>query len=291
MHYYTIDERAARTAHEMNSLRAFQEGRATADYQSQVEAAAEMAAERKKRVDPMYHDKIDGLLDAYARKLAAWYNQGFAIESRCPSVMVSGAGNFPVRKKEKQNAARERHHRDYETVKGLLDKIQALGCGGISSDDPEALSKLKEKLAGLERNHEAMKAVNAYYRRHKTLDGCPGLDENLRQDLGKYSHLGFIPTYKLSYNLAEIRRIKQRIAGLERLAEKPPQGWKFDGGEVVVNTGQNRLQILFVGKPDGTMRDALKRRGFRWAPSQKAWQRQLTGNAMSAAKEILAACS
>ena len=287
MNYYPINESAARTAHEMNSFRPFQEGQATAEYKNQVDAASDMAADRKKLVDPTYHDKIDALLDAYARKLAAWYNRGFDIESRCPSVMVSGSGNFPVHKKEKQNAARERHHRDYEAVKGLLDKIQGIGTGGISSDDPEALKKLKEKLAGLERNHENMKAVNAYYRKHKTLDGCPDLYEDIRQDLEKYSHLGFIPTYRLSYNLAEIKRVKQRIAALERLAERPPQGWKFDGGEVVVNTGENRLQILFEGKPDAIMRTALKKRGFRWAPSRGAWQRQLTNNAMYAAKEVL----
>jgi hypothetical protein len=287
MNYYPINEKAARLAHEMNSFRPFTEGRTTAEYQSQVDAAAEMAAERKERVDPTYHGKIDGLLDAYARKLAEWYNKGFNIDSRCPSVMISGASNFPVRRKEKQNAARERHHKDYQAISGLLDRIQALGTGGISSDDPEALNKLKEKLAGLERNHEYMKAVNVYYRKHKTLDGCPGLDENIRQDLERYSHLGFIPTYKLSYNLAEIKRVKQRITELERLAERPPQGWKFGGGEVVVNNGENRLQILFDGKPNEEMRRTLKSRGFRWAPTQGAWQRQLTNNAIYAAKEVL----
>ena len=287
MNYYPINESAARVAHEMNSFYTFKEGQATTEYKGQVDAAASMAAERKMLVDSIHHRKIDVLLDAYARKLADWYNKGFNIESSCPSVLISGAGNFPVRKKEKQNAARERHHKDYKAISGLLDKIQSVGAGGISSNDPEALNKLKEKLAGLEQNHEAMKAVNAYYRRHKTLEGCPGLDENIRQDLERYSHLGFIPTYKLSYNLAEIKRVKQRIRELENLAEKPPQGWKFDGGEVLVNSGENRLQILFDGKPDEAMRNTLKRKGFRWAPSQGAWQRQLTNNAIYAAKTVL----
>lgn len=66
------------------------------------------------------------------------------------------------------------------------------------------------------------------------------------------------------------------------------QGWKFDGGEVVANDEANRLQIFFDGKPGDSMRDILKSRGFRWAPSVKAWQRQLNNNAMAAAKKVLA---
>jgi hypothetical protein len=287
MKYYPINEKAARLAHEMNSFRNFNEGQATTEYKSQVDEATEMATERKGWVDPIHHAKIDGLLNAYARKLADWYNKGFSIDSRCPSVLISGAGNFPVRQKQKQNAARDRHYKDYQAINALLDKIQAIGSGGISSDDPDALKKLKEKLAGLERNHLGMKAVNAYYRKHKTLEGCPELNEKMRQDLERYSYLGFIPTYKLSYNLAEIKRVKQRITEIERLAVRPPQGWKFDGGEVVVNSDENRLQILFEGKPNEVMRCSLKRRGFRWAPSQGAWQRQLTNNAICAAKEVL----
>ena len=47
--------------------------------------------------------------------------------------------------------------------------------GGISADDPNAVSKLESKLAKLETLQETMKAVNTYYRKNKTLDGCPHL--------------------------------------------------------------------------------------------------------------------
>lgn len=64
--------------------------------------------------------------------------------------MISGGGNFPIRKKEKQNAARERHMGEWEAIKGLLGKIEAAGTGGISSDDPDALAKLRVRLSDLE---------------------------------------------------------------------------------------------------------------------------------------------
>ena len=43
----------------------------------------------------------------------------------------------------------------------------------ISADDPDAIQKLEAKLKQLQELQERMKAVNAYYRKNKTLDGCP----------------------------------------------------------------------------------------------------------------------
>ncbi len=41
----------------------------------------------------------------------------------------------------------------------------------ISSDDPEAIAKLTEKLEGLKQTQEFMKAVNAYYKKNGTCQG------------------------------------------------------------------------------------------------------------------------
>ena len=71
MNYYQINETAARTAHDMNSFYTFTEGKATAEYKSQVDAAASMAAEKKTLVDPIHHGKIDALLNAYAWSFGA----------------------------------------------------------------------------------------------------------------------------------------------------------------------------------------------------------------------------
>ena len=94
------------------------------------------------------------------------------------------------------------------------------------------------------------------------------------------------PAYELSNNLANIKRIRERIASLEKLKEAPPEGWTFDGGQVVVNTEENRVQLIYDEKPDADTRAKLKENGFRWAPSQKAWQRQLNSAGMYAAREV-----
>ena len=99
--YYPINEDAARQAKEMNSFSDYQPGSATAGYQAMVDKAAGIAEKQKARVDPMYHEKIDYLVDLYARKLAENLNQANVIDARVPSIMISGGGNFPNRKKEK----------------------------------------------------------------------------------------------------------------------------------------------------------------------------------------------
>lgn len=296
MAYYTINEAAARRSKEMRSYSDYKAGSATAEYRQMVDEATELAERQKKRVDPMHHDKIDALLDQYCRRLAANINKDNEIGTRCPSVLIAGASNFPVRKKQKQVAAWERNHQDYKEVQAILDKIRSVGMGGISSDDPNALDKLRHKLEKLEKHQESMKAANAAIRMKDKTKGDAKLKElgyspEEIQKLREPDFCGRIgyPSFELTNNNANIRRIRGRIAELEkRQTEAPPEGWTFNGGKVEVNTAENRLQIFFDGKPEAEVRETLKRNGFRWAPSQGAWQRQLTNNALWAAKHIKA---
>ena len=55
--------------------------------------------------------------------------------------------------------------------------------------------------------------------------------------------------FQLSNNNAEINRLKKRIAVLEQRDETGFVGWKFEGGEAVANQEENRLQLIFDGKP------------------------------------------
>ena len=291
-YYYSINEGAARRAKEMNSFSDYKPGSATAEYRHYVDEAFALAQEQKRRVDPMYHEKIDSLLDTYARKLAANMNQGYEIDARVPSILIAGGSNFPVRQKEKQNAARDSNMQEWQYIQGLLDKIRSTGMGGIRQDDPQAIPKLQKKLAGLEKAQETMKAVNAYYRKHGTLDGCPHLSpenlENLKADMASSWHYEKKPfqSWELSNNNAEIRRVRQRIESLTRANEVAYVGWEFDGGHVEANREQGRLQVFFDGKPEVDARQQLKEHGFRWAPSVGAWQRLLNDNAYYASDRI-----
>ena len=289
--YYPINEEAARRAKNANSFSDYVPGSATAAYREMVDRAYTLGKQQKGRVDPMYHEKIDGLIDRYARKLAENINQCNLIDARVPSILIAGGSNFPVRKKEKQNAARDKNMGEYMQIEGLLDKVRSTGMGGISADDDLAVEKLTKKLEGLEFQQATMKAVNAYFRKHKTLDGCPELTpeqaEKLKADMAQSWHLDKskpYPAYLLSNNNANIRRVRQRIEELSSRSEFA--GWTFPRGEAKINEAENRLQLIFEEKPDADQRQELKSNGFKWAPSQGAWQRQLNQNAIRAAARI-----
>ena len=115
--YYPINEEAARRAKNANSFSDYVPGSATAAYREMVDRAYTLGKQQKGRVDPMYHDKIDALVDRYARKLAENLNERNVIDARMPSILISGGGNFPVTKKHKQNAAGQG---DRQASQGLI---------------------------------------------------------------------------------------------------------------------------------------------------------------------------
>lgn len=59
-----------------------------------------------------------------------------------------------------------------------------------------------------------------------------------------------------------------------------------EGFKIVENFDMDRIQIVFPDKPSEGERAILKGEAFKWAPSQGAWQRQLTNNARWAAKRV-----
>lgn len=292
MKYYEINETAARQARECWSFSDYQHGSKTAEYRAQVDECYSL-------VDKLPDDlkeKGEAIADRYARRLAEWYNKQFRIEMMCPSVMISGGSNFPVRKKEKQNAAQDRHYQLYQEIQQIPEKINKLlrGSSVIKSGDADALEQLQKKVEKAEALQAEMKAVNAYYRKHKTLKGykdyidekAAELDEEIKNSLYGVP----FPPYALQNNNAKIRNTKARIAQLERLkkaAEQPKDEYKTDLFEVVENAEIMRLQLKFEDKPDADTRTVLKRHGFKWSPKNGVWQRQLTNNAKYALQNII----
>jgi hypothetical protein len=201
----------------------------------------------------------------------------------------------------------KRHRRDLDRADHLMQKCaeasekasyyknkaeSARSNSAISSDDPEAVQKLQAKLEKLTASQATMKAVNAWYRKHKTLDGCPDLSPAVRQEIecswsrGWYVGVPF-PPYALSNNNAEISRIKKRLTQLRQIDEMEHIEIVFNGGIIQTNEDVNRVQIFFDEKPDEATRSKLKSNGFRWSPSECAWQTQRTPQAIRRAKHLL----
>jgi len=157
----------------------------------------------------------------------------------------------------------------------------------IFSDDPEAVTKLKEKIEGCQKTQEVMKLANKLVKKMVKV-GPPWKEEEL-EELNKITgskigskllepdfcgRIGFAG-YMLTNNNANINRMKKRLKEFEAKSQDETKSYMIGEVEIVENVEENRLQVIFPGKPPQEMRTKLKSHGFRWSPYNKAWQRHL----------------
>jgi hypothetical protein len=174
-------------------------------------------------------------------------------------------------------------------------RAQSMDYAGISSDDPSAVAKLREKIEKAKKNQAVMISVNKLIRANKdnpariaAIVAAGLLDEAHAAKIVEpdcFGGLGFAG-FALTNNSANIRRMEKRIAELSLIntrEEKEEQTAKYTYRE---DAALNRVMFFFPGKPSPEIRTILKQHGFRWCPTNGAWQRQLNGNGLYAAKSL-----
>lgn len=173
----------------------------------------------------------------------------------------------------------------------LEERAAAVGTGGISSDDPDAIAKLRAQLLQAEQLHERMKQINAQYRRGGW-EAIEGLTPEERARHEQTMRLcpwekSPIPSYALTNNGANIRRIQGRIAELEAAAARPaapPQ--TFAGFQLIDDVDDNRIVFRFDARTPKAVYQLLRSHAFLWSPSRGAFVRKATGNARATADYI-----
>jgi len=185
-----------------------------------------------------------------------------------------------------------------KTADYYADKLANLDSNtAISSDDPDALEKLRAKLEGMEECQEYMKRINGFIRKvAKFPEGdrvskMAELSDITTEAAAAYlapdycGRIGYAP-YQASNNSANMKRVRDRITQIERQhqaiadsGESSKVEYPELGLKVVTNRAVNRLQLIFDGKPTEPIRTELKSCGFRWSPSEGAWQRQISNSA------------
>lgn len=293
---YEINEDMARRAHEMRSLRDYKLGAATEDYEKQVAKAREIAAEAKARCKTtIQRNRVDGMLDKYERTLAFAINRDNEVGTWCPSVMIAGPANFPVQKKERQSAAWKANRENYNEAADILERIRSYAFDApVLSRDPEALAVLNKKLDDEKQNHDHMIAVNKYFRKFGSIEGCEGIGPCERAMIeARMRQCGdrapFLP-WQLSNSTARIHRLEDRIEEVKAAATanaQPVEIKELPGVTYHENSAEMRVQLIFEGKPEPDIRAILKAHAFRWSPRNSAWQRQLNENGKRAARAAL----
>ena len=292
--YYEINEQLARTANNTNSFSDYVENTATNEYKyycDKVYDVLEKIIEQR----PNLAEKATYKVDRYCKDLANYYNAYYRNEASCPSVLISGGSNFPVKKKNIQNSKREKLYETWKYLEEQADKINRLLMTNqpILSNDEDAIELLEEKISELEKEHKQKLYWNKYYKKNGTLRGAEGLSDKRIEEVEDFVKKNPIfPPFIVCNDTANIRRYKQRLEKLkvakeaETKIETVIDEDKNELFEVVRNTEIMRLQLIFDEKPSDEVRNILKRSSFKWSPKNGAWQRQLTENAMYALKRV-----
>ena len=186
----------------------------------------------------------------------------------------------------------KRHRRDLERIEAnhreghqkleLADKLERrLNNMGraVSSDDPEAVQKLKAELENFHAYQAEMKKANLYFKKKGSLEGYVGPEYVIKKAT---SYLRFgghgrpFPPFALSNLAANIRRIKKRIEYLGHLAglvvREPIVG---EGFRIEEDKDDKRILLTFNKRLSKTNYFFVRREGWLWSPTRKAFVRNL----------------
>lgn len=248
------------------------------------------------------HEDLERYRTGYAKRMNAYLSSHRGLASQ----MITGSGGWTgsmVRSHEKKvNVCDNRLQDLVEWSEAQLDRLRRrydparIARAPIDSGDPDAITKLEQKIERAERRQATYKAANQIIRKNipeeekrnalLELEGITveGADKLLTPDY--MGNIGF-PSWLLQNNNANIRRMRKRIEELSLIKNMAVADCEVNGVRYVENKEANRVQFFFPGKPDPETRNLLKKHGFRWAPSIKAWQRKITYSGLDAAAAIL----
>jgi len=283
-----IPAELARAAHQGTSWTPDERGRQERDAYA-IQLSADYQALLKLAPTEPKRATLDGEFARYREGYAARYRRWLASRSRIVSWLIAGRSNFPLDRMQKRSQIADRRYA--ELVEFRLRALKAIRRDlqperrPIMAGDADAQERLRTRIAKAEQSQARMKAVNAAIRRYAKAGRdaqlaalfrlWPALTPNAACKLLEPDFCGRIgfPDYLLRNNNAKIRRLKQRLAAIERdQAAHTTEAEGVSGIRMEDAPADNRVRLFFPGKPDQSVRTLLKRSGFRWAPSIGCWQ-------------------
>lgn len=164
----------------------------------------------------------------------------------------------------------------------------------IMSDDPEALTKLNDKIKSLEDSRDFMKLVNKAWRSagRPKADDAEGwakvaADPRVKLELIEVTtvrrQMAIVPWQESPYpgyafqNLnANIKRLKERLAAL--IAAERREAIAFEINDVRVEEEDGRINVYFPSKPSDEVRQRLKSYplSLKWSRYSGCWTRKMT---------------
>lgn len=241
--------------------------------------------------------------ETYIQKFKERVRDLYAKHSRIMSAAITGPAKFPVASQQKHNNVYDRASRDFlewrekyaahaakriEAAKSPEQK-EAEEWSRIESDIRHTAKTISGIDAGTLCLHRSLIVSNLYGRLEtlakngkptmllKSIDLLRQLNEEMKKPIFTQRH----KVWKLADLANEIIKKQEETQGKENFE------YEFEGGTVVKNYAEDRLQIFHDSKPAPDVIQSLKHNGFRWSRNNGCWQRQLTQNAVYSAARVL----
>lgn len=245
-------------------------------------------------------DKLPAEFAQYRAGYRKRYQAYLHSSSRCVSWFIAGPSNFPAARMNKRADIAHQRLNDMLEFRGralaAIKRTLRPDLAPIYASDSNALERLQEKITQAETLQARMKTTNATIRKHAKagqqaqiaallelgyqLNTAAGL---LQPDF--CGRIGFAD-YELTNNGANIRRMKARVEQITQLQATPAAEVQGQHARVEDAPQDNRVRLYFPGKPESSVRDDLKRNGFRWTPSLGCWQAYRNSSSMATAKRV-----
>lgn len=240
--------------------------------------------------------------ERYISKYKEWVQILFNKHSRIMSSMITGPARFPTRRNEKMNNYYENAVSEFrawreKALKAIARRIEDAKPEEQKADEEwtrlkrsiySSASTIKGINDGTERGYNKALFVSSIYGKVETYAkrGDVTIVEKAIayvRELNKQSSI--ITERHKFFKLAEMA--KAVCEAQEVRSNKEDTEILFDGGRVIKNYSEDRVQIVFDTKQQPDVISNLKHNGFRWSPRFSAWQRQLTNNAYYAVTRVI----
>lgn len=223
----------------------------------------------------------------YKARYERFFSAYLGAKSNCFSTMITGGSGVSLRKHEKTKRSEQRHYEIFRewrerAKKAILRKAQP------AKTYTSELERYKAELISMQANHIKMKEGNKIIAKAKK-EG-KDISQFLIDTYGIAPHMvdwSMRFGFGLTNNNANMKRVEERIKLLEKKEAikeiNPITNYTFDGGTMVINYEVDRIQIMFSTRPTSTELSEWKAKGlnsYNWSPSNMAWQRKITANAM-----------
>lgn len=238
-------------------------------------------------------------IDTYKKLFSSWLHA----HSNCASSAVTGGSGFNVRRAEKAN---NREHAKLVEFSEWREKALKAIAKRVEDSKPESEKRnenwvhLEKDILhsasvihgikkGLERGYSKALFVASIYNKVETYakKGDVEIVQQAIDTIRKFNEtMSVVVTERHKFfKLIEIAESKKDRK--EENSERENSEISCPNGKIVQNWKADRIQFIFDSKPERDIIDLLKKKAFKWSPTNSAWQRQNTDNALLAAKEIL----